>query len=124
MINLTNLFLSSTSFVKYSTNIAGHWHDTLTKLGIEPFQDIIHPDALPFSRPETNLRFDLHKRKHAFKMPGKSSLFFTNDAPQQTLTPAQQRHMLERELQAFKKIYNDYKKAESAKERMLRKQQH
>jgi hypothetical protein len=120
--NLVKIFVLSTVSVKSPTNIAGHWHDTLTKLGIEPFQDIIHPDALPFSRPEANLRFDLRKRKRAFKMPSKSDLFFTNDLPQRRMAPAQQRRMLEKELLALKKIHNDYKKSEAAKERMHRKQ--
>jgi hypothetical protein len=122
--NLVKIFVSSTASVKTATHVAGQWHDTLIKLGIEPFHDEFHPDALPFSRPEANLRFDLRKRKRAFKIPSKSGLYFTNDLAHQPLTLVQQRRMLEKELLAFKRIHNDHKKAEAAKERMQRKQPH
>lgn len=127
LANLVQILLSSTppsSIPRPATNIPGHWRETLDKLGIEPFKDALQPDVVPFSRPETNLRFDLRKRKRAFSLPTKSNLYFSGDLTQDPTSTAQKRRMLEKELQAFKKIHNDFKRTEAAKHRMQKKHSH
>jgi len=119
--NLANLLYASTSEAQSygvsPTTVAGHWRHTLLNLGIKPFDDTLQAEALRHSRPDTNLRFDLRKRKRAFKTPTKADLFFTDNTPQPPETSYQQRRVIEKELQAFKKIHHDFRKAGSVKKR-------
>jgi hypothetical protein len=102
-------------------SVTGRWHQTLLNLGIEPFSGDLQPEALRHSRPEGNLRFDLRKRKRAFSLPSKSDLHFTDPVSHAPVSPAQHRRILERELQAFKKVHDDHTRSENAKERMQKR---
>jgi hypothetical protein len=130
-IRLTNLVkllcesppASTIALTEKSTSvIPGHWHDLLVKIGIKPFDDVLQPDALRYSRPEADLRFDLRKRKRAFSLPTKTNLFFEDRPPHQSMTLAQQRRVLEKELVVFKKISEEHRRAELIKQRLQKKQ--
>ena len=119
--------LAHSGMPKHDTSMAvhGRWQDTLYTLGIDPFS--LTPD------PKSLRQGDLKKKKKRSLHPtsprkptsqthaqGPLKLFISGD-PAAAIANQSPRKMLEKEIQAFKKLYEEYRAAER---RSARKQTH